>query len=176
MGFDKTVVTVDGVPCAERAAGLMATLLAPVVEVGPGRCGMPAVREEPAGAGPLAAIAAGTGWLGRHGGAGLPAVVVAGDLPFVTPAVLSMLRDWPGRASVVPVVDGRPQPLLARWSADALGTTGGMVARGAASLRPLLERDDVELIDASRWPAEVSAAVFADLDTPGDLERLGLGC
>jgi molybdopterin-guanine dinucleotide biosynthesis protein A len=175
LGFDKTLVDVAGVPCARRTAGLMEQVLAPLVEVGTGCSGLPSVREEPPGSGPLAALAAGGDWLRRRGAVDLPVVVVAGDLPLVTVEVLAMLRDWPGEASVVPVVEGRAQPLLARWSQAALEEARRALVRGERALRTLVESDNVELVEEATWPAGVDASVFADIDTPEDLERLGLG-
>jgi len=173
MGFDKTMVPVDGVPCAERAARIMAGVLDPLVEVGPGRSSLAAVREEPAGSGPLAALSAGFTHLRRLLGIDVPAVVVAGDHPFVTEAALAMLARFAGDRSVVPVVAGRPQPLLARWSVAALRDAGPLVASGHRSMMSLLGRDDVVLLDESQWPADVDVREFSDLDTREDLVRLG---
>ncbi len=116
MGFDKASIPIGGVPCAARVAKVLRAVVAHAVEVGPGTSGLPAVREEPPGGGPLVAVCAGARAL-EESGSTRPALVVACDLPLVTESVLRTLADWPGSRSVVPMIGGRPQPLCARWSA-----------------------------------------------------------
>jgi molybdopterin-guanine dinucleotide biosynthesis protein A len=50
---------------------------------------------------------------------GRPLVVVACDLPFVTAGLIRLLADAP-EPLVMPVLDGRPQPLLARYEPSLL--------------------------------------------------------
>ena len=52
-------------------------------------------------------------------GEGRPAVVVACDLPFVAAGLIRLLAEAPERL-VVPTLDGRPQPLLARYEPSLL--------------------------------------------------------
>jgi molybdopterin-guanine dinucleotide biosynthesis protein A len=177
MGFDKAAIDVAGTPSAVHIARQLLQVVGTAVEVGPGRSGLRAVREEPPGSGPLAAMVAGARALRASGHEG-PALVVACDLPGLTVEALTMLAWWPGEASVVPVVDGRPQPLCARWSAGALRRAEGLVAEGERSMRAVLAspgRGGLELAGPDRWPTGVTDAAFADADTPEDLERLGLG-
>jgi molybdopterin-guanine dinucleotide biosynthesis protein A len=174
MGFDKTMLLVEGVPCAQRAGAVMVRVLDPVIEVGPGRSGLPAVLEEAPGGGPLAAVVAGTQALSSAGGRGLPVIVVAGDQPFVSDAALRMLAEWPGDGSVVPVVESRAQPLCARWSSRALAEAEHAAASGERSMRSLVAFDDVELVTEDHWPVGVTPSAFGDIDTPADLVRLGL--
>src|SRR6185436_50765 len=58
LGVDKATLVVDGESLARRAARRLAVVCDPVIETGDGVSGLRAVREEPAGAGPLAALAA----------------------------------------------------------------------------------------------------------------------
>jgi len=173
MGTDKSRMQVGGAPMAARLAALLRAWAEPVVEVGPGSTDLTAVREDPPGSGPLAAVAAGGEALAGLGHLG-PALVVACDLPLLGSAAIGLLAQWPGTTSVVPVVEGRPQPLCARWSAAHLRTAGVLVARGARSMGALLAVGRVELIGESRWSGAVEAASFADVDQPSDLARLGL--
>jgi len=152
-------------------AGLVDALLAvaePVLEVGPGRTSLPAVAEDPPGQGPLAALGAGAAALGP----GTAALVLACDLPLVTVDLLRWLAAQPGTA--VPVVDGRPQPLCARWDGADLARARPLYERGERSLRTLLDGAGVTWLDKSAWGAVVPASAFADVDTPADLTRLGL--
>jgi molybdopterin-guanine dinucleotide biosynthesis protein A len=175
MGFDKTMLLVEGVPCARRAGAVMARVLDPVVEVGPGRSGLLTVREQTPGAGPLAAVVAGTHALTSALGRRTPVVVVAGDQPFLSEAALRMLAEWPGVGSVVPMVEDRAQPLCARWSPGAMAKAERALATGERSMQALVAFDDVELVTEDRWPVGVTPSAFGDIDTPADLERLGLG-
>ncbi|MGC8463509.1 MAG: molybdenum cofactor guanylyltransferase [Acidimicrobiales bacterium] len=177
MGMDKATLVVGGVPCAVRVATVLTGVAGPLVEVGPGHTGLPRATEEHPGEGPLAALVDGARALAALGYVG-GALVVACDLPAVTPAALSMLTSWPSDRTVVPVVAGRPQTLCARWSADALDQAAGLVVAGERSVRSLLTHLDpgaVVLLDETRWPIAVDASAFTDVDTPEDLNRISSG-
>jgi molybdopterin-guanine dinucleotide biosynthesis protein A len=173
MGFDKTQLVVDGVALAVRTADTLRRVVTSAVEVGPGLTGLMAVREETPGAGPLAAVSAGWEVLG-HGGYSA-ALVVAADLPFVSERLLRLLAEWASPLSVVPVVDGRDQPLCARWSREDLDQARELLASGERSLRHLSNRIDVEYIDESGWGSVATWREFADVDTPEDLRRYAIG-
>lgn len=145
-GADKPGLTVGGRPLLDRVLAACADAATTVV-VGPRRAtSRPVVwaREEPAGAGPLAALEAGL----RHTTAGT-VLVVSADLPFLRPAtvhgLLSAVAEAPGgatgsagtgtargKAGKGPegahgeayegalVHDGRDQPLLAAYRAEPL--------------------------------------------------------
>jgi molybdopterin-guanine dinucleotide biosynthesis protein A len=100
-GRDKPGLPVGGVPMIGRVLGAVAGAR-PRVVVGPARDGLPddvlVVREEPAGGGPVAAVAAGlqriTGPVG--GSAEVPpgvslVALLAADLPFLTAAAVDAL-------------------------------------------------------------------------------------
>jgi molybdopterin synthase catalytic subunit len=131
------------------------------------------VLEDPRRAGPLAALASGARALERLGHAG-PVLVVACDLPLLTRSALEMLAAWPGIGTVVPIVDGRAQPLCARWSAHDLEAAAGLVAAGERSMAALLARPGITLLPPDRWGDEVDPRCFTDVDDASDLERLGL--
>lgn len=173
MGRDKASLLVGGQSLAGRVAACMSQVVAPVLEVGPGRTGLPQAPEDRPGAGPLTAIVAGWRALTADGHRG-PVVVVACDLPRVSERLLRLIAGHPGSGSVVPVVDGRPQPLCARFSASALAHGAMMMDAGRRSLGPLVEHRDVVLLEPSEWSRVADGADFADVDTPEDLARLGL--
>jgi molybdenum cofactor guanylyltransferase len=173
MGFDKALLSVEGTPNAVRLAGVLKAVAAPVVEVGPGVSGLPSVQETPAGAGPLVAICAGGRQLRSLGHDG-PVLVLACDLPFMNSDVLAQLGAWPGRGSVVPLVAGRAQPLCARWSPEDMAVVGTLVQAGERSMRSLLARAAVTFAGEREWAAPGAWRAFADVDSPADLEALGL--
>jgi molybdenum cofactor guanylyltransferase len=173
MGFDKASMLIDGVPCAARVAAVLRAVVADAVEVGPGVSGLRAVQEDPPGGGPLVGLCAGARALNEVGTV-QSALVLACDLPLVTEDLLRTLADWPGNRSVVPIIDGRPQPLCARWFAEDLAAAAELVAAGRRSMRSLLERPGVDLVAEARWPGPVDRRAFSDVDTPADLQRIGL--
>ena len=173
MGTDKAAMVVDGVPLAERAAGALAAVVSPVLEVGPGRSSLPTVAEAEPGAGPLGALAAGAAALaqgGHHGGT----VVLASDLPFVTAGLVRVLATHHAEATVVPVVGGRRQPLAARYAPDALDRAQALFAAGQRSLTALLDDVDVVELSEDELVSLVDLRELEDVDTPEDLTRLGL--
>ncbi len=173
MGFDKALLPVGGAPNALRLGRLLASQVSLALEVGPGRSGLPWVTETLPGGGPLVAMGAGAAALRARGHEG-PALVLACDLPLVDEAVVGFLARWPVAGSVVPVVGGHPQPLCARWSAEDLQAAHLLAQAGERSMKALLRRPGISWADEACWPPGVTAASFADADTPADVARLGL--
>jgi molybdopterin-guanine dinucleotide biosynthesis protein A len=174
MGTDKATLAVmaGDEPLARRTARHLAATTSPTFEVGPGHSQLPPVTEDPPGGGPLAAMAAGHRQLRVAGWTG-PVVVVATDLPRLTRSLLAWLADHPSARSVIPVADGVPQTLCARYSADDLELAVGLVAAGKRSMRDLLERIDARLAGPEVWtPAAGDPDALVDVDTPSDLARL----
>lgn len=169
MGTDKATLLVNGETLAVRAARVLSAACDPVIEVGAGVSGLPAVREEPPGAGPLAALLAGVGALGDP-----PSVVLLGcDLPFVEAPLLRLLLERAGSGTVIPIVAGRSQYACARYGPAALDEAYAALRSGDRSLRAIAG-SDCEFLSESEWGAVASAQAFADVDTPEDLRRLGL--
>jgi molybdenum cofactor guanylyltransferase len=173
MGFDKASMPIAGVPCATRIAAVMRTVVDIAVEVGPGLSGLPAVQEQPPGSGPLVAVCAGARALNEAGGA-RSALVLACDLPLITSTILRILATWPGNRSVVPIIEGQPQPLCARWSTEDLSMAADLVTAGIRSMHSLLDRQNVEFVEEAYWPEWVDRRAFTDVDTLADMEGLNL--
>jgi molybdopterin-guanine dinucleotide biosynthesis protein A len=140
----------------------------PRVVVGPPQPvpdGVLLVREQPPGGGPVPALAAG---LAQVGDVDVVAVLAA-DLPFVTPAVVSALRERLTGDGVLVVDDtGRDQLLLGVWRTAVLRTATTGVPRHTplrAVLSPLAVR---------RYRPPLVAGVpapWTDCDTPAELAR-----
>lgn len=183
MGRDKASLRLDGGPdvapagaggitLAERTASTLLAVCSPAVEVGPGHTRLRAVQEDPPGAGPLAAVVAGSSALCADGWTG-PVVVVATDLPALSVAMIAWLADRDGTRSVVPVAAGRVQPLCARYSPADLAVAAGLVSAGRRAMTALLEATDPDLVAEEIWAAAVGGAdVLADADTPDELHRI----
>jgi molybdopterin-guanine dinucleotide biosynthesis protein A len=173
MGRDKATLAIDGVTLAARSAELLEPLVALAVEVGDGVSRLSAIREVPAGAGPLSAILAGYAELRRLGlDRGAACLILACDLPWISASVLARLAAWPGDQSVLPIIDAKAQPLCARWSSQDLAAATAAFASGEQSLRRFPDRRRAILADEKIWGDE--SAAFTDVDSPEDLRRLNL--
>jgi molybdopterin-guanine dinucleotide biosynthesis protein A len=174
LGTDKASAVLGGRSLADRAAALLMAVCEPVIEVGPGRSPLAAVREDLPGAGPLAAVAAGGRALTERDRGG-PALVLAVDMPRVTEGLLRFLASYPGDGSVVPFAAGKAQPLCARYSAAALRSADELTARGERSMMALIESlDDIQWAGPRMWGTVAPEDAFADVDTPEDATRLGV--
>lgn len=175
MGSDKALLEVGGRRLVDRAVAVLSAVADPVVEVGPGWSGLPAVREDPPGTGPLAALGAGAAALRTAGHEG-PVLVLAVDMPHVTAGLLRFLAGRPGPGTVVPRAGGHPQPMCARYGPAVLAAVGERLATGGRSLRDLLESmaqaGHVAWVEPEEWAAVAGPEAFADVDTPEDLRRL----
>lgn len=171
MGEDKALLTLGGARLADRAAEALGAVCRPCLEVGPGRSPLPSVREVPPGSGPLAAVAAGWRALSmEHGHAGA-VIVLAVDMPFVTPMLLELLARVPGSDAVVPVAGGRFQPLCARYTPRALAVAETLGREGERSMRALLDAVEVTPLHQWVWEPVAGPGALADLDTPADLHE-----
>jgi molybdopterin-guanine dinucleotide biosynthesis protein A len=153
---------------------MLATVLAALADAGPRVVvgppqpvppGVLLVREEPPGGGPVPALAAG---LAAVGDAEVVAVLAA-DLPFLTAAVVTALRERLTGDGVLVVDDaGRDQLLLGVWRTAVLraATTG---ARPHSPLRAVLAPLAVRRYLPPGTPGV--PAPWTDCDTPAELAR-----
>lgn len=172
MGHDKALVAVDGEPLIDRVVRrLRQTCATVLLAVGddPARLagrGDAVVLDDPAGAGPLAGIAAGLAQSPTD------AVAVCGvDHPHVHPALLAELAVLAaGHQAAVPVVDAVPQPLHAVWRQACEPALRDRLARGRRSVLGALDDLDWVAVGAAVWARHDPRARFAlDVDTPADL-------
>lgn len=164
-GVDKPLLTVEGTALLVRVLAAVPEAR-PAIVVGPPmlRAVLPGdvdlVREDPPGAGPVAAIRAG---LALVPPTVTEVAVLAGDLPFVTAPVMSRLRRALGHSDVALLTDtgGRRQYLLGVWRTHAL--RAALTHTRSAAMR--------ELVAAARVTevAPGSGQPWFDCDTPEDL-------
>jgi len=180
-GRDKTAVSLAGRPILLHAVAALLPEAHCLVVVAP--AGHPArtqaeaaaslagrllrwTREEPAGSGPLAGLAAGLEQLRVHAPDVVRVLLLAGDLPFARPALPRLLAalDRPGvQAAIGLDPQGHRQPLLAGYRADVLR------ARLAGPVADLPMRALLAGLAVVEVP--VSSREAFDLDTPA---RLGV--
>lgn len=117
---------------ALAAAGIDAVVCAKPGEEPQPRSGVEVLSEPAEPRHPLCGLVAAL----RHAG-GRAVVAVACDLPFAAPALLAHLAAA-REPLVVPILDGRPQPLLARYEHSLLGDLEAAL-ESRAPLIPLVE-------------------------------------
>jgi len=173
LGVPKAELRRAGERLADRGARVLDVVCAPAIEVGPGYSPLPAVREDPPGGGPLAAVVAGAAALAERGVTG-PVLALAVDAPFVEVELLAWLAAHPVPGSVVPRVAGRAQPLCARYAAADLALAADLLAGGATALRELLAAAAVTYADEDAWGGVATGRAFRDVDTPEAVAQAGL--
>ncbi|WP_328838124.1 NTP transferase domain-containing protein [Streptomyces europaeiscabiei] len=171
-GADKPAVRVGGRALLDRVLTACAGAGVTVVVAEPRLTARPVLwaREEPPGGGPLAALGAGL----RHTTAPY-VVVLSADLPFLEEATVQRLLDalsqgaGPADGVLVTDPDGRDQPLVAVYRAEALrrelarlaaghdGLTGLPLRRLTAALRLTRITDPVASFDCDTWD-DIAAA------------------
>jgi molybdopterin-guanine dinucleotide biosynthesis protein A len=169
-GVDKSALTVGGHSMRDRVlAAAVAAGAAPCVVVGPADAlppGVDAIREEPPGGGPVAAVAAGL-TLVPEGGL---VAVLAADLPLLTPAAVTALQHAVASADGALFVDdtGRRQLLCGVWRTDPLRRVLSVLGNPAgASMRTLVSGLEVNEV---AWVA-IGAPPWFDCDTDDDVQQ-----
>ena len=72
-------------------------------------------------------------------------------------------------------VDGRLQPVCARYGADALARRREPASRGGVrALHELFDVVDHDVVEEDEWRVVASPDTFLDVDTPADAQRLGI--
>jgi molybdopterin-guanine dinucleotide biosynthesis protein A len=161
-GVDKPGLDVGGRSLLDRVLDAVVGA-SRVVVVGPVRTTERQVvwcREDPPGGGPVAALAAGLVEVRAD-----RVVLLAGDLPFVTAAVVTRLLDAAAGAQGALVVDddGRDQLLLGGWNTTALRRALPEQVAGAR-LGETLGR-----LNPARVRIDAQPAPWFDCDTEADL-------
>jgi molybdopterin-guanine dinucleotide biosynthesis protein A len=164
-GLDKPGLQIGGRSLLDRVLDAAAGATNLVV-VGPPRAvsrrPVLTCRESPPGGGPVAALAAGV----AHTDASI-VVVLAGDLPWVGPAVprlVAALADPSVRAAALTASDGRFNPLVAGWRRPDLLAA---LRRAPARHRPM--RAVFDQIALTLVPDEGGWGL--DCDTPAELDQ-----
>jgi molybdopterin-guanine dinucleotide biosynthesis protein A len=179
MGRDKAFLEVEGEPLVARLVRVLNTCCAEILLVGGdssrftvlhlgARCAPDAV----SGAGPLAGIL-GALQAARHDAC----LVVACDMPFVTPELVAAMADEPREytALAYPGADG-PEPMLAIYTGACAEPLAAALAAGDFRARHFLERVGARAIPVAivnRLDPDRRAAT--NVNTPEDLINTGIG-
>jgi molybdopterin-guanine dinucleotide biosynthesis protein A len=173
-GAVKPLLEIGGRAVADRQLAVLRPLFARVFAVAGDPApwaarGVDVVADRIAGAGPLAGLAAALGAAGDAEGI----VCVAGDLPFLAPALLEALRDRsPEASAVAPRPAGRAEPLCARYATGLRAEVEARLAAGRLALHEVLEASATSwLTDAELAALDPAGLSFFNLNTPDDLRR-----
>jgi molybdopterin-guanine dinucleotide biosynthesis protein A len=181
MGAEKALIDVGGRPLVVHVSERLAKVATPVLLASGGRERISDVRarllhlpvqevdDEVPGAGPLA------GLIGGLAASPHPLVaVVAVDMPFLSPDLLSMLAGLhAGEDAVVPVTDIGLEPLHAVYSTTALPAMRAAGAEGRLALRDVLAGLAVREVREAEWRAADPSGRFAvNLNRAEDLRLL----
>jgi molybdopterin-guanine dinucleotide biosynthesis protein A len=122
--------------------------------------------DDPAGVGPMGGLRA---LLLAAKSGQRPAIAVANDLPFLTPALLRRVAlEAPGEAALAPLDEGRWQPLFARYAPErVLPIVDALLAAGETSLQGIFERLGRAASVLQLSPSEL--ATLKDWDRPSDM-------
>lgn len=181
MGRDKATMELVGRMLIERAVAALDSIAQQVVIVrAPGQSfplvpvsGSLTVVEDPVeGQGPLVGMAVGLA------AAESPVSVVVGvDHPFLQPDLLRLLasRVTPVDRWVLPVADGRPQPLCSALASDAAGVLQAHVDRGDRAPMAVAAELGMLRITEEEWrTVDPEGLSFIDVDTPEEFEAARL--
>jgi molybdopterin-guanine dinucleotide biosynthesis protein A len=173
-GVPKSTLVVEGRSIAERLLETLRASFARVLVVAndpsPWRAlAVEIVPDVYVGAGPLAGVHAALAATSTHAGV----VCVAGDMPFVAPALLTLLRDHaPDADALVPRVGGRPEPLLARWGRACLPVVDARLAARQRAVHAAFDALATTWLDEPALRAvDPDLRSFTNVNTPDDLRR-----
>ncbi len=164
-GLDKPGLVVGAASLLEHVLAAVADADRTIV-VGPARgTSRPVLwtREQPAGGGPVAALAAGLAHVTAD-----RVALLASDLPFLDAATVQTLVDAGGQGAMLVDDAGRDQVLTGAWSSAALRAALPEVVDGAR-LREVFDQLDVRRIRPDPTPGR--PAPWTDCDTDEDLRR-----
>ena len=170
MGRDKALLVVDGEPLVERVARRLAAVCDTVVVASGARpldgLEYAQVADAVPGRGPLGGIVAALEACATH-----LAAVVAVDMPFADPAVLSLLAaSWDGEPAVIPVVGGRLQPLHAVYATGSADAFRRCLESGRLRLTEVARRVGAREADHTVWGGADPTGSFAtNINRPEDL-------
>ena len=100
-------------------------------------------------------------------------IVVAVDMPFVTPVLLSaLLSRYQHDSILVPLVNGQPQVTLAIYPRSILPVIEERIRQGRRDLRSLLDGAPVRYIDGEELRSvDPALRSFVGINTPEELEH-----
>jgi molybdopterin-guanine dinucleotide biosynthesis protein A len=171
-GLPKGLLIVEGRRIIDRQLEALRTVFARVFLVAndPGPwsdLALEIVPDRLPGAGPLAGLDAALAALTPSEDT---VVCVAGDMPFLTPAILTLLRDHAPAQAVVPRVAARPDPLCARYHTTCAPVVSRALAEARLKTTALLDELQVSYLEEPLLRAlDPTLRFLTNINTPADL-------
>lgn len=172
FGSDKTRADLSGRPVLSHTVDAVAHVGGPLLVIGPWAPEdwialiEPSPRFGPAAALAFALAQVDTTW----------ALVVGGDHPLLHPELVDLLVGRAMRSSadaVVPVRDGRDEPLVACYRSSVADVVRACVEAGERSMRAVLAAVEVERVPEPDWRSvDRDGRSFLDVDEPADLAAI----
>ncbi|HKS66193.1 MAG TPA: molybdenum cofactor guanylyltransferase [Candidatus Acidoferrales bacterium] len=174
MGRDKALLEIGGTPMIVRVTRLAESVAGPVRVIGsPQRfeaLGLPAIRDDWPGAGPLGAIA--TALRASECAWNL---VVACDLPYLTLEWLAFLIERARTSAgdvVLPMNDAGAEPLCAMYHKNCEPAVWLALDRGVRKVIDGLAHVRVEYMERAEWKRfDSEGLLFKNMNSPDDYER-----
>ena len=171
MGRDKALLPLGGQTLIERVLAAAHPLGYPGLIVGDpaahAHLGLPVHPDRRPGLGPLG------GLYTALDATAAPVLLLACDLPFLTPAFLSHLAERRGpQQAVVPHTDAGLQPLCALYEPSCMAAVQAAIEADQLGLRGLLRNLSLDLVRERDWrPYDERGLLFANLNSPAEYER-----
>lgn len=174
IGRDKGGLILDGKPLAQRALETLGELFEELIYVindpmaAPARAKIKLAKDDVPHLGPLGGILA-----GLKVSKAPRAFVVGYDMPFVSPELARFLVDYDVDADVVvPVTDGRYEPLHAVYSRKCIPVIADQLAAGKRQITGFFDKVRVVTVDeTSIRKIDPALRSFFNINTPDDLRR-----
>jgi len=131
--------------------------------------GIPLVPDRRPGLGPLAGIDAALAHFATRAPS-TSVLCVAGDMPFLHPAIIRHLRDAAPALALVPRIADRPDPLCARYGPAMAPHVTTALSDGRLALHTLLAQLPVVYLDQPELRAlDPALRTFTNINTPEEL-------
>ena len=174
LGSDKAALPIDGQTLLARTVRILASVVDEVLVIGRSQAPDldPRVRLAPddvPGLGPLGGMLTGLRRVRSP-----YTLIVACDLPFLRASILRhLLTLAPAYQAVIPLVDGRSQPLHAVYARDVQHTIAARLAANELSVESLLRELKVRWVPADELESlDPSHRSFVNVNTRADWEAV----
>lgn len=129
--------------------------------------GVPLIGDTVPSAGPMSGIVSVMDAMGAE-----ELFAIACDMPFVRAEMVRYIIEHRAKEATVPVIGGRPEPLLAVYTRAAAERMRGLIHEGSTSIAQMLPRMDVRYIEDEELRAiDPEGESFLNINTPEDYDR-----